>query len=113
MRTIGVTGWALALGIFMGAGVTAQAEDTGVAGIHAWVKVGGRTCLADHFHSGSGSGRTRAQAERQAIQSWVDFTAWEYGSSWGRYRLAASKRMSCERGDSWSCNVEARPCKTR
>jgi hypothetical protein len=113
MTRIGVAGWALALGVLMGAGAAAQAEETGVASMHAWVKVGGRTCLADHFHSGTGSGKTRAQAERQAIQAWVDFTAWEYGSQWGRYSLSASRRMTCERSDGWSCFVEARPCRAR
>jgi hypothetical protein len=97
----------------MGAGMAAQAEESGLATMHTWVRVGGRTCMADHFHSGSGSGKTRAQAERQAIQAWVDFTAWEYGSSWGRYSLSASRRMTCERGDSWNCTVEARPCRGR
>jgi hypothetical protein len=113
MRAIGVVGCALALGLLIGAGAAVQAEETGVAEIHSWVKAGHKTCLADHFHSGNGSGNTRQQAEKQAIQSWADFTAWEYGSSWGRYTLAASKKMSCERGDSWSCFVEARPCKSR
>jgi hypothetical protein len=112
MGRIGVAGCALALGVLVGVGAGAQAEETGLAGIHTWVRVGGKTCLADHFHSGSGSGSTRTQAERQAIQSWVDFTAWEYGSSWGRYILSASKKMTCQRGDGWSCFVEARPCRT-
>ena len=31
-------------------------------GRHAhWVRVGGRTCMADHFHDGSGTGPTRAR----------------------------------------------------
>jgi hypothetical protein len=111
MKRIGVVGYALALGVLVGAGAVGQAEETGVAEIHTWVKVGRKTCLADHFHSGSGSGSMRPQAEKQAIQSWADFTAWEYGSTWGRYSLAASKKMTCERGDGWSCYVEARPCR--
>jgi hypothetical protein len=113
MRKNGALGCALAVAALMGAGGPLQAEETGVAGIHSWVKVGHKTCLADHFHSGNGSGKTRSMAEKAAIQSWADFTAWEYGSSWGRYTLAASKKMSCDQGDSWSCFVEARPCKSR
>jgi hypothetical protein len=109
---MGVVGCALALSVAVGAGAGAQAEETGMAGMHDWVKVRGRTCFADHFHSGNGTGSTRAQAEKQAIRAWVDFTAWEYGSTWGRYALAASKKMKCERGSDWSCFVEARPCRS-
>jgi hypothetical protein len=101
----------MTLGILLGAPGAAQAGETGMASMHAWVKVGRKTCLVDHFHSGNGKGPTRHQAQRLAIQSWVDFTAWEYGSTWGRYSLAASKRMTCERSDGWNCNVEARPCR--
>jgi hypothetical protein len=111
MRRVGLVGCALAVGVLIGGGVPARAEETGMASIHTWVKAGRKTCLADHFHNGSGSGKTRSQAERQAIQAWADFTAWEYGSTWGRYSLAASKRMTCERGSDWSCQVEARPCR--
>ena len=75
------------------------------------MKTGRKTCMVDHYHSGNGHASTRGEAERQAIQSWVDFTAWEYGGSWGRYSLAASKKMTCERSDSWTCFLEARPCR--
>jgi hypothetical protein len=111
MSKIRVSGYALALGALLAAGGAAQADETGIAGIHSWVKMGRKTCFADHFHSGNGTGATRRQAERQAIQSWVDFTAWEYGSSWGHFSLAASKTVNCERTDSWACFVEARPCR--
>jgi hypothetical protein len=89
----------------------AGAEETGIAGIHSWVKMGRKTCMLDHFHYGNGRGPTRPQAERAAIQAWVDFTAWEYGSTWGRYSISASKKMTCERSDDWSCDLEARPCR--
>jgi hypothetical protein len=111
MRTQGVSRCAMVLAVLFGAIGAALADETGVAGIHDWVKIGHKTCLTDHFHSGNGNGATRAQAERQAIQSWADFTAWEYGSSWGRYTIAASKKMSCEQSGSWSCFLEARPCR--
>jgi hypothetical protein len=89
-----------------------QAEETGVAGIHTWVKVGRKTCLADHFHDGTGAGRTRAKAQAEAIQAWTDFTAWEYGGTWGRYSLAVGKSMSCSQsGGSWTCNTQARACR--
>jgi hypothetical protein len=89
-----------------------QASETGVAGIHSWVRVGGKTCLVDHYHDGSGTGATKGAAQAAAIRSWVDFTAWEYGSSWGRYGLAVGKSMNCDRGTSgWSCNTSARACR--
>jgi hypothetical protein len=108
----GVSGLVLALGVLLGtAGMARAEEETGIASIHSWVRMGHKTCLADHFHNGNGHGATRAQAERAAVRSWVDFTAWEYGGSWGRYSLAASKKMTCERSGSWTCFLEARPCR--
>ena len=100
---------ALALGVSAGAG---KAQETGLAGMHSWVRVGGRTCMLDHFHDGSGSGATRAQAQAAAIRSWIDFTAWEYGRRWGSYAAAVSKTMSCSgtRG-SFNCSTSARPCR--
>ena len=87
-------------------------RETGVAKIHTWVKVGDKTCMLDHFHDGSGNGPTRSHAERAAIRSWAEFTAWEYGDSWRRYSVAASKKMTCSpRSAGWSCAVQARPCR--
>jgi hypothetical protein len=87
-------------------------RETGIATIHPWVKVGHKTCMLDHFHDGSGNGRTRAQAERDAIHSWAAFTAWEYGNRWGRYSIAVGKKMTCSQiSGSWSCAVKARPCR--
>jgi hypothetical protein len=111
MKKVGVSGVVLMLGVLLAGMGHANAEETGLAGIHSWVKMGRKTCMLDHFHNGSGSGATRPQAERAAIQSWVDFTAWEYGGTWGRYSIAAGKKMSCSRSESWSCDVEARPCR--
>ena len=107
-----MSGCVLVLGALLTTAGPVQADETGIAGIHSWVKIGRKTCLADHFHSGSGNAANRKQAEKQAIQSWADFTAWEYGSSWGRYSLAASKSMTCNNTDGWSCFVEARPCRS-
>jgi hypothetical protein len=112
MTKQGVSRCAAVLAVLLGTMGSAGAEDeTGIAGIHSWVRVGRKTCLADHFHSGNGNGATRQLAEKQAVQAWADFTAWEYGSSWGHYSLAASKKMNCERTGSWSCFLEARPCR--
>jgi hypothetical protein len=93
----------------------AHADDTGIAAIHSWVKVGRKTCMVDHFHEGSGTGKTRQKAETGAKQSWTDFTAWEYGSDWARYSISESKQVDCSRNGAsdWSCQVSSRPCRPR
>ena len=92
MRKVFVCAGALALASMFVPGVGAEAQDSGLAGMHSWVRSGGRTCMADHYHDGSGTGRTRAQAQAAAIRAWVDFTAWEYGNRWGRYASAGRAR---------------------
>jgi hypothetical protein len=90
-----------------------QAQETGVAEIHSWVKIGRKTCMLDHYHDGSGNGRTRKQAERAAIAAWSEFTAWEYGTPWARYTIAESRQTTCtpQSRRAWSCAVQARPCR--
>ena len=89
-----------------------QAQGTGLDELHSKVRIGGRLCMADHFHDGSGTGSTRARAQAAAIRAWIDFTAWEYGSRWGSYGAAVSKRMSCSGGPgNFSCSTSARPCR--
>jgi len=114
MRKLLVGAGALALASLFVSGSGARAEETGLAGMHDWVRAGSRTCMADHYHDGSGSGRTKRAARRAAIRSWSDFTAWEYGNSWGHYSRAASKSMHCSghRGN-WTCSTSARPCRRR
>jgi len=103
---------ALALGTLLAAAGTAAAQETGLAGMHSWVRVGGRTCMLDHFHDGSGSGPTRAAAQRAAVRAWIDFTAWEYGRRWGSWGASVSKRMGCSGGPGgYSCEVSSRPCR--
>lgn len=103
--------FALALGL-IGSTVSASASETGLASMHTWRKVGGKTCMADHYHTGNGSGTTRALAEKSAISSWADFTALEYGSSWASFKLAAGKQMNCTgSGTSWQCTINALPCR--
>jgi len=106
---VGVGVGLLALGSVWSAAV-AQ-DGMGLAGIHDWVKIGGRTCMVDHFHDGQGSGPTKAQAQAAAQRAWEDFTAWEYGRRWGKWRNSVSKSGSCSgvRGNI-SCNVSSRPC---
>jgi hypothetical protein len=105
------------LGILFGLALAAMiahalADQTGLAAMHAMRKEGGRTCMSDHFHSGSSSGKgSRAAAESEAIRSWRDFTALEYGSDWARYGKAASRSIRCKHSaDGWGCDLEARPC---
>lgn len=92
---------------------TAFASDTGVAQtLHSIVRIGGRRCTADHYHDGSGSGRTQAAALRSAISAWSGFTAWEYGSSWGSWGAAARKSVRCTRAaGGYSCDISAMPCR--
>jgi hypothetical protein len=112
MKRSVVVACALTLVALSAGGDAAQSQDTGIAKIHPWVKIGRKTCMLDHFHYGSGNRPTRAQAERVAIRSWAEFTAWEYGDPWGRYSIAVSKKMTCSPGSGgWSCAVEARPCR--
>jgi hypothetical protein len=115
MRTLAVGAAALGLALLAGETVarpSATAQETGIADIHSWVKVGRKTCMLDHFHDGSGTGPTRGTAERAAIRSWAEFTAWEYGDPWGRYSIAASRKATCsQESGTWRCAVEARPCR--
>ncbi len=92
----------------------ALADETGVAAIHAQQRESGkRTCFVDHYHYGSSSGKSSKKAAlASAIQSWSDFTDFEYGSDWARWSLASSKSVSCSgSGSSWGCDLNARPCR--
>jgi hypothetical protein len=109
-------------GAFIGAGLgilalsvvphSAAAQDgMGLAGMHAWLKGAGKTCMADHFHDGQGTGSTKAQAQAAAVRAWADFTAWEYGRRWANWQLSAGKSANCSGSNgSISCNVSSRPC---
>ena len=94
-------------------GAPSLADQTGLASMHALRREGGRLCMADHYHYGSGGpASSQGGAQREAIRSWADFTALEYGSDWAHYGRAASARLKCKRGSSgWYCDAEARPCR--
>ncbi len=96
----------------LGTHVPANAQETGLAAIHSWVPVGRKTCMESHYHDGNGTGKTKKDAERAAIQSWESFTIWEYGPPWGRYAASESKRTTCDvaMDKSFSCQVTSRPC---
>ncbi len=92
--------------------LAAAADETGLASSHDLVKVGGRLCFADHWHSGAGDGRTKDAARAVAIRNWADFVDLEYGSSWARFSVAAGARTTYTKAEGgWSASVEARPCR--
>ncbi len=98
--------------VSIGAPFVVFADDTGFASSHDWVKVGGKTCFADHAHSGSGDGLTKAVARTAAIREWAGFTALEYGSVWARYSVSVAQRVAYTKAEKgWSATVEARPCR--
>ena len=90
----------------------ALADDTGFAYSHDLHKEGGKTCMVDHIHQGSGEGATKPAAQAAAVRSWVDFTNFEYGSDWARWSKAVGKTTSYTKAESgWSATIEARACK--
>jgi hypothetical protein len=101
-----------ALVALLWAPLPASAQETGLAAIHQWVSVGRKTCMESHYHDGNGTGKTKKEAERAAIQSWESFTIWEYGRPWGRYAASESKTATCDMAanKSFSCHVTSRPC---
>lgn len=113
----GKVGLSLVLAATMAASVcvpVAIADDTGVASsLHALRREGGRVCMTDHWHYGSsGVQSTKKRAQMDAIRSWADFTAFEYGTDWARWYRARSRKVSCSRASGgYRCDVEARPCK--
>lgn len=103
----------MAAGFGFAASLTsASADQTGFASMHNQARVGGKMCMTDHYHYGSGDGATKAAAQRAAIGSWQSFTDFEYGSDWARFSKAVGKRVSCSQsGSGYSCQVEGRPCR--
>jgi len=91
----------------------AKADETGLASIHTWRKVGRKTCFTEHRHYGSSAGHeSRKAAQAAAIADWQGFTAFEYGLNWAYYKNAAEKVSNCtQQGGGWKCEVEAIPCK--
>ena len=92
---------------------SASAGTEGLASLHTWERIGGRTCMAGHNHYGQGSHASQSGAQVAAARDWSEFTALEYGPEWGDFRLAAAKHMKCgpARSGEWICNIEARPCR--
>jgi hypothetical protein len=90
----------------------AFADDTGLAYAHDLRKERGRLCMSDHYHSGSGTGRTKAAARAAAVRAWIDFTNFEYGTAWARFSLAANTTTHyTKEAVGWSADVDGRPCR--
>ncbi len=95
----------------------AGAAEAGLDRLHKQRIEGGRLCMIDRWHYKSSSAwPTRAAAEATVRASWRRFTAAEYGAAWGDPALAADAHLDCAaargaRGDTWSCNLKARPCR--
>lgn len=91
---------------------TARSDETGLASSHTLRKEGGKTCFADHVHSGSGDGLTKDAARAAGVRAWADFVDFEYGSNWARFSKASGvsvRYTKAEKG--WTAWVEARPCR--
>lgn len=91
----------------------ASADETGLASMHEWKRVGKLTCYAEHTHYGSSAGhRDKKSATAAAIKDWAGFTAFEYGTTWANFNKATAKKIGCSQSPSgWGCEIEARPCK--
>ncbi len=101
----------LAAGLFAVVPTLAQAQQSGMAGMHAQHVVKGKQCFTDHAHVGTGThATTKKAAIEAAARDWSAFTAFEYGSDWGHWRYAWDKKIECEAGKSWICEVQAKPC---
>lgn len=100
-------------GLVLASGATPlMAGETGIASIHAWVRVGNKTCIANHWHFGNATAATKQQAEKTAINNWIVYTMYDYGSDWMHFRLGESKAVKCEKVvEGWACQAEARACK--
>ena len=107
----GLTGLIAAVALVGGA-AQALADDSGMAGIHAWRRVGDKTCFVDHSHEGSGRGSTQRTALAEAVRSWVDFTDLEYGSDWAVYGRSVEKSVACSPdAGGFKCDISAIPCR--
>ncbi len=103
---------ALASVILLAVSTNVMADDTGLAYSHDLRKEGGRLCMADHYHSGSGEGRSKGAARAAAVRSWADFTNLEYGTRWAHFSVARSQSTRYVKADNgWSAYIEARPCR--
>ena len=81
--------------------------------MHELRRYGRYLCTVSHEHTGLGDvQKTKKLAIQAATRKWSNFTAWEYGDAWGKWRYARGKNVTCEGSKgAISCIVVARPCK--
>ncbi len=104
--------FAIAAVLYLSGGFSVRADDTGMATSHTLRKEGGKLCMTDHAHTGSGTGAAKEAAKAAAIRAWADFTNLEYGSDWARYGRAAGHVVRFTKEEKgWTATVDARPCK--
>jgi hypothetical protein len=102
----------LCVGLTLAMSASAFAEDSSLAESHDLAKEGGRLCMSNHGHTGSGTGATKPAARAAAIRSWAEFTNFEYGRAWASFSAAAgSSTRYTKEASGWSADVDARPCK--
>lgn len=110
MKKIGMCA-AVLTGLIM-ASSASTAEESGLAASHDLAKEGGRLCMSNHGHSGSGTGASKQSARASAIRSWIEFTGFEYGRAWASFAAAAgSSTRYTKEASGWSATVEGRPCR--
>ena len=114
MKSVVIAASSMAVLFVLGTGQVA-ADQSGMAGMHDQYVFKGRRCFTGHTHVGTGSPyRSKRKAVSSAAQDWSSFTAFEYGSSWARWRVAVGKTVACEQSSQgWTCEVQARPCLKR
>jgi hypothetical protein len=96
MKSFALVGLA-AIGLFLANPGQSIANETGFAGMHAQSVIKGRLCFTGHTHVGTGVRQiTKKQAIASAAGDWASFTSFEYGTSWGQWRIATAKKVECE-----------------
>ncbi len=109
--------FALIPAALVASGLPLATAAAGLDKLHKQAVEGGRMCMSGHYHfMSSGAWPMRAQAMAVARRGWERFTAAEYGAAWADLRTAASVDYGCaaspsRRGEQWSCNLKARPCR--
>lgn len=116
MTRVLAAAWAgLGLGAFCTSAIwtSALANDFGFATTtHDTRREGGRLCVLDHYHGGSGTGGTKGVARVMAIKAYVNSTSSEYGTDWANWAKSGSKTVTYTKtGDGWTATATARPCK--
>ncbi len=67
-----------------------------------------------HYHNGRNwrVASSRSAALSAAINRWVGFTRFEYGSRWASWGVARRKSVNCSNSQGgWQCQVKAQPCR--